>query len=326
MNHAAIDPQAAADPSVVQRLSEGAEAIPLADWWVSGLVAAGVVALALLAAAGLLHVLSRLGLRALGEWFCRAPGLDLWIAYFTVLPLLAGPVIMRVRMPEPAGLWPSVATGLVAAVAGQIVSVLVWVRVHEALHPAARNGPRLVSQLNRTVGPLRNHAAVWWTALAVPLFALIRVAELIVYPPLTWLVRLPRYKASEWVNVSRHKFEGLVGHDLIWCLYCDWMTGVWSLGSEMLRNVESFWCPIRFRSDKKCANCAIDFPDLDGGWAPADGDMRDAVEALERHYPGPGGDNPWFGHRARLTINGGPLGGGPLGGEPGGGQGSSNTM
>ena len=47
------------------------------------------------------------------------------------------------------------------------------------------------------------------------------------------------------------KVEGLVGHDRIWCLYCDWMTGVWSLGTEMLRNVESFWCPLRFSSDAK---------------------------------------------------------------------------
>ena len=37
----------------------------------------------------------------------------------------------------------------------------------------------------------------------------------------------------------------VIGHALIWCLYCDWMTGVWSLGTEMLRNVESFWYPIR---------------------------------------------------------------------------------
>ncbi|MBK7405799.1 MAG: hypothetical protein IPJ41_14560 [Phycisphaerales bacterium] len=99
---------------------------------------------------------------------------------------------------------------------------------------------------------------MWWTALAVPVFWVIRVAECIVYPPLTWLVRLPKYKPAEWVNVSRHKFEGLVGHDLIWCL-CDWMTGIWALGGEMLRNVETFWCPIRFDSAKKCENCKHDF-------------------------------------------------------------------
>ena len=116
-------------------------------------------------------------------------------------------------------------------------------------------------------------------------------------------MRLPKYRTAEWVNVSRHKFEGLVGHDLIWCLYCDWMTGVWSLGTEMLRNVESFWCPIRFRSDKKCENCAIDFPDVNGGWAPEDGTMADVVKAHADHYPGPNGENSWFGHPVRLTVN-----------------------
>jgi hypothetical protein len=125
-----------------------------------------------------------------------------------------------------------------------------------------------------------------------------------VYPPLTWLVRLPRYRSSEWVNVSRQKFDGLVGHDLIWCLYCDWMTGVWSLGTEMLRNVESFWCPIRFASPEKCANCRVDFPDIEGGWVAADGEMADVVGVLTDRYPGPKGDNAWFGHPTRLTVEG----------------------
>ncbi|MFI4870438.1 MAG: hypothetical protein ACIARQ_01375, partial [Phycisphaerales bacterium JB061] len=74
--------------------------------------------------------------------------------------------------------------------------------------------------------------------------------------------------------------------------------------TEMLRNVESFWCPIRFDSTKKCANCAIDFPDLDNGWAPADGTMADVDKALSAHYPAPNGDNSWFGHPARLTVEG----------------------
>ena len=109
----------------------------------------------------------------------------------------------------------------------------------------ARRGPRIVTFLNALVGPWRNFLAVWVTALVVPVFWIIRVSELVVYPCLIRLIRFPRYRQAEWVNVSRHKFTNLVGHDLIWCLYCDWMTGVWSLGSEMLRNVESFWCPIQ---------------------------------------------------------------------------------
>ncbi|MEZ6162889.1 MAG: hypothetical protein R3B67_00435 [Phycisphaerales bacterium] len=106
--------------------------------------------------------------------------------------------------------------------------------------------------------------------------------------------------------MSRHKFDGLVGHDLIWCLYCDWMTGVWSLGSEMLRNVESFWCPIRFLDDKKCANCSVDFPDVMNAWVPSDGSMGDVTELLERKYAGLGSGTPWFGHpeQGGLTVEG----------------------
>jgi hypothetical protein len=81
------------------------------------------------------------------------------------------------------------------------------------------------------------------------------------------------------------------------------MTGVWSLGSEMLRNVESFWCPIRFRSDRKCVNCATDFPDIENGWIPADGTMAEVAETIERMYPN---DLPraWFGHPVRITVKG----------------------
>ncbi len=74
--------------------------------------------------------------------------------------------------------------------------------------------------------------------------------------------------------MSRHKFEGLVGHDLIWCLYCDWMTGIWSLGTEMLRNVESSGARSG-STPQRSANRAIDFPDLDNGWAKANGNMTD---------------------------------------------------
>jgi hypothetical protein len=140
------------------------------------------------------------------------------------------------------------------------------------------------------------------TAIVTPLFALVRLAEVFIYPPLHWLVGLPDYNSGEWVNVSRQKFCGLVGHDLIWCLYCDWMTGIWSLGTEMLRNVESFWCPIRFYSDKKCANCAIDFPDVADGWVPADGTMAQVADTIDRMHGN--GDHSWFGKRVPLTVHG----------------------
>lgn len=265
------------------------------------LLTSGVTLAALLAGAGILHLLPRLGSpgRRISEAFCYAPWLDLLITYFTVAPLIVGPIY--------AG-W----VGLAGGLTGQVLAVMVWTLLHEAANPQARRGPRIVHVINNKVGRFRNHAAVWTTALAVPLFWLVRVAQLTVYPPLTVLVRLPRYRHADWVNVSRHKFKGLVGHDLIWCLYCDWMTGIWSLGSEMLRNVESFWCPIRFASDKKCANCSVDFPDVNNGWVPADGDMQQVADTLDRMYEPLGTardkprQNPWFGHPARLTVNGKP--------------------
>jgi hypothetical protein len=263
---------------------------------------------AMLIGAALIHALPRLGPpgRALSAWLCRAPGLDLVITYFTVAPLVAGPAIaVRLRAldgGEPWTLHPA-AAGLLGAILGQVAGVCVWTVAHELANRRHVRGPRIVHVLNRKVGRVRNHAAVWWTALAVPVFWVIRVAQYVVYPVLTALVRLPAYNDAEWINVSRHKFKGLVGHDLIWCLYCDWMTGVWSLGAEMLRNVETFWCPIRFDSDKKCENCKHDFPDIEHRWVPAHSDMAEVTRRLDENYPGPGGDNSWWGHPARLTVS-----------------------
>ncbi|TVQ31665.1 MAG: hypothetical protein EA376_08355 [Phycisphaeraceae bacterium] len=256
------------------------------------IIVAAVTAAALLAGAGALHAIPRLGAagRKLGDSFGRAPLLDLIVTFFLIAPLVVGPIV--------AGWW-----GIVAALVGQIVALQTWVFLHELAHPAARRGPRIVKTMNRIVGRWRNHAAVWATATVVPLFWLVRLAQIFVYPLLTLLIGLPRYKAADWVNVSRHKFEGLVGHDLIWCLYCDWMTGVWSLGSEMLRNVESFWCPIRFASGKKCENCKLDFPDVVGDWVAADAGMKEVTEVLEEKYAGRK-ERSWFGHPARLTVEG----------------------
>lgn len=261
-----------------------------------------VMSLALLIGAGKLHLIPRLGSagKGLSAWLCRAPGLDIMIAYFTVLPMIVGPIVGANVEDD----WWGWLAGLGVGVGAQVTMVMVWTVLHEMANRKHLKGPRIVSNINARVGRFRNHAAVWTTALAVPLFALVRLAEYVVYPPLTWLIRLPKHNQGDWVNVSRHKFEGLVGHDLIWCLYCDWMTGIWSLGTEMLRNVESFWCPIRFDSTKKCENCKVDFPDIDNGWVPAGGTMDDVDRTLTAHYPGPGGDNQWFGHPARLTING----------------------
>ena len=156
----------------------------------------GATALSLLLGAAILHLLPKLGPagKAISRSLCQGFGLDLMITYFTVTPMIVGPILLG---------W----LGLLAAMVGQVVGLLVWTQLHELAHPAARKGPRIVHALNRSVGRWRNHTAVWITALAVPVFWVIRVAEWVVYPPLTWIVRLPKYKSAEWVNVSRHKFE-----------------------------------------------------------------------------------------------------------------------
>ncbi len=267
--------------------------------WTSFWTTGCIVLAAMMIGAGLLHLLPRLGGagRRVSEAFCRAPLLDLPITYFTVGPLFFGPIFGSVRF---GAAW----AGLAGGIAGQVASVMAWTVLHELANRRHLKGPRIVHVLNRKVGRVRNHTAVWVTAGAVPMFWIVRVAQYVLWPPIRALVRFPRYNSGEWVNCSRQKFEGLVGHDLIWCLYCDWMTGIWSLGSEMLRNVESFWCPIRFTSDKKCANCAVDFPDVDSGWVPATGGMAGVAGTLDQKYPGPGGENSWFGHPARLTVEG----------------------
>ncbi len=257
-----------------------------------------VTFVSLLLGSGVLHLIPKLGAggRRLQDWLCGGLPLDVVVTYFTALPLIVGPLV---------GGW----AGLLGAVLGQLGMLVAWELIHEAVHAKTKGRGKLLRATNKVAGTVPNLFCLFWTAWATPLFWLSRVAEYFVYAPLVWFLKFPRYNHREWVNVSRHKFDGLVGHDLIWCLYCDWMTGVWSLGTEMLRNVESFWCPIRFGDTAKCENCAIDFPDLDGGWVPADSDM-DAAEAVHREKYGEHGEvlpRAWFGHPSRtvgVTVEG----------------------
>lgn len=257
------------------------------------------VLLSLLLLAGSFHLLARLGgtgLRVLSR-LAEAPLLDAVVFLLTMGPAIAALVVWWLRLEGPAH-----ALGLIGtSLAAQGLALIVWSKLHVLAHPEVRSGPRIVKSLNRAVGPLRNNFALWWTALAVPTFTIVRFTEYAVYPMLSWTIRLPRYNHAEWVNVSRHKFSGLVGYDLIWCLYCDWMTGIWSLGSEMLRNIESFWCPIRFSNPQKCENCRLDFPDVDGGWVKEDTNIAAAAALIDAKYPGPEGINGWLGHPVRLT-------------------------
>lgn len=243
----------------------------------------------------LLHLFPRLGApgKAIAAWCCRAPGLDVVVTILTALPWIVGPFIWG---------W----GGLFGGVLGQLVVLIGWTIAHEIWHFRERSRPKLYRVHNRLIGMPRNLSSVYMTAFAIPAFTITRAAEYFVYPYLVYVTNFPGYKQSDWVNVSRQKYGGLYGHDRIWCLYCDWMTGVWSLGTEMLRNVESFWCPIKFASGAKCDNCKLDFPDVANGWSPADGTVEDAVAVLEREYlnePRPP-HNAWFGHPVRLTVKG----------------------
>ena len=265
-----------------------------------------IIVVCLAAVVAVLHLLPKLGPAGakISDALTRAPGLDFIIFVLTIAPLwFALAVGIKAHGVGLAGCFAWLALGATA----QTTVLACWCRTHEFVHRKELEGrERIVTHLNRAVGPWRNILSVYWTALAVPLFFFVRVVELLVYPPLTWSIGLPKYKDSEWVSISRHKVEGLIGGDRIWCLYCDWMTGVWSLGSEMLRNIESFWCPIRFGDQTKCENCTVDFPDIDNGWAPFDGGLDAAAKTVAEKYPGPHGVNGHFLHetRAALTVEG----------------------
>lgn len=218
------------------------------------------------------------------ETFTKAPWLDVILSAMLWVPWVI------------AGQWYG-ALGIVTAICAQVAAMQLWCAVHEFAHRPKAGECRIARFHNQRLGWWRNNLALWVTSVVVPIFFLIRFAEIFVYPWLTWLLGFPKYNHSEWVNVSRQKFQGLIGKDLIWCLYCDWMTGVYSLGAEMLRNVESFWCPIRFYDGKKCENCKLDFPDIEGGWVATDGNMSDVEQVLVEKYSDR--EQSWFGHPER---------------------------
>jgi hypothetical protein len=255
-------------------------------------IASTVVSLGMISAA--LTIVPRLGAegRKFADICARAPLLDVWVALLTWVPWVIGWLI--------AGF-----LGFLGALIGQAIVLASWCFLHELAFHQHAQGPRIVKFINRHVGRWQNHLALWVTLIALPGFWFIRIIQITAYWPLVVLLNFPKYNQAEWINVSRHKFEGLIGHDLVWCLYCDWMTGVYSLGAEMLRNVESFWCPIRFYDGKKCENCRLDFPDIVNGWVPPEGNMNDVEKVMQEKYGS--GRREWFGHPARLTVRGEPL-------------------
>ncbi|MDZ4815785.1 MAG: hypothetical protein SGI71_05915 [Verrucomicrobiota bacterium] len=221
---------------------------------------------------------------ALAEWMRKAPVLDWVVAILTWVPWVIGGYLFG-------------CFGFLISLGAGASTLILWVFTHELLNAEWVRGPRIVKTLNTIVGRWRNHVALWFSLLAIPVFWSLRLGQILLYPPICWMLGFPKYKSSDWISVSRHKFEGLIGHDLIWCLYCDWMTGVFSFAGELLRNVESFFCPIRFYDGKKCENCKLDFPDIVNGWVSEKGTMKDAVDVVEKFHSK--GNRSWFGHPSR---------------------------
>ncbi|MES2476938.1 MAG: hypothetical protein V4640_14235 [Verrucomicrobiota bacterium] len=219
---------------------------------------------------------------AITDKITRAPVLDLFISLFTWVPWAAGYIL---------GNW----CGVLAGLLGQFLALHFFCIIDRMIR--GKKGRTLTDAQNKVLGPFRNQVALWATTPAAVLFVLTRVIEMTVYPVVAWLAKLPTYRQGDWVNLSRHKYDGLIGYDLLWCWYCDWMTGLWALGSEMLRNIESFWCPIQFKSEVKNTNALTDFPDI-AKWADKDGSIEDAVRAFEEHYDG-NRKNSWWGHPDR---------------------------
>src|SRR5687768_16356503 len=102
---------------------------------------AGCTALAILLGAGILHLIPRLGAagKSVSAALCRAPGLDFVVTYFTVAPLIVGPIV---------GGW----RGLLGGIVGQVVGMVIWQWLHEIAHLDAARGPRIVKVLNGMFG------------------------------------------------------------------------------------------------------------------------------------------------------------------------------
>jgi len=197
-----------------------------------------------------------------------APMLDVWVSLFSWAPWVAGGVCFGWR-------------GLLASLAAQALVLHVFCWGDRLLR--GKKGFTIMGTLRKMVGVCGNQLGLYATLPALPLFLQIRLAQWVLYPILTATVRFPKYCHRDWISLSRQKFDGLVGYDLVFCLYCEWAAGVYGLGAEMLRNVESFWCPIRFHHEKKCDNCRMDFPDI-SSWVKPEGSMEEVSQALETKY------------------------------------------
>lgn len=209
------------------------------------------------------------------SWVARPPAIDLIIISFTVVPWVGAWEAGR-RM---QGHWSGGLAGLVAAVAAQFAALELFELIHS--QQAARRGTPSF-EINRTLGrrhgAWRNRMALWVTVPSVPFFLLARMGQFTGYGPLILLLGFTKFRHSDYITVSRQKIRNLVGADLVWCLYCDWMVGLWSLSTEMLNEVESYWCPLTFADQDKCEKCARFFR-MDE-WAPVNAGPQEMSQLI----------------------------------------------
>jgi|GEM_PF-3528828 len=215
-------------------------------------------------------------------------GVDAAIAGFTLGPFALALALPAVRQ----GGW---IAWLIAPTIAAIVYLALWCAIDELVR-GERRGFHIRTYWIRRDGWLR-YALGWSILLAVPVFWSVRLAQIVVYPVLNIAWGLPRLRTGEYIALSRHKTRGLVGADYLFCLYCEWMTGLWSLGTDMLRNLESMWCPLRFGRADQCERCSQTFPDI-ARWADPAAGMTGVEEFYQLHYEGrPMGERSHLGAR-----------------------------
>jgi hypothetical protein len=198
-------------------------------------------------------------------WWSKPPAIDLIVILFTIVPWVGG---WKWGL-RSSGHWIGGVLGLLVASAAQFVALELFEVIHRGI--AVRRNRRVFAisrSIERRKGWWRNRMGLWASVPSVPFFLLNRLGNIVAYGPLIVLLDFPKIKHSDYVTVSRQKIGNLVGADLVWCLYCDWMTGGWSLSTEMLNEVESYWCPLTFEDKGKCEKCSQFF--RMEHWAPSD--------------------------------------------------------
>jgi hypothetical protein len=195
------------------------------------------------------------------DWLARPPAIDLIVILYTVAPWGAAWIVgMRIHQHWAGGFG-----GLATSAAAQIIALELFDFIH--LRYALRSGIRSLEingAIERKFGKWNNRVCLWLTIPSIPFFLANRFGFM-GYVIFEKLLGFTHFNTADYITVSRQKIKNLIGADLVWCLYCDWMTGGWTLTTEILNEVESFWCPLQFADHGKCEKCAQFF--RTGHWA-----------------------------------------------------------